>query len=70
MSARDQDEGINDTVVYAIISGNLEIGGVPSFSITPSTGVIRVNVTQLDREQHSSYTLTVQVGSALMIHSE
>ena len=65
VSARDQDEGIMDSVVYSITDGNLEIDGVPSFSINPTSGLISVNTNELDRELHPRYSLTVQVCSIL-----
>lgn len=59
--ALDQDLGVNDDVVYEIISGNLEIGGQNSFVINNETGVIFVNVNSLDRETYQQYMLTVMV---------
>lgn len=59
--ALDQDLGVNDDVVYEIISGNLEIGGQNSFAINNETGVIFVNVNSLDRETYQQYMLTVMV---------
>ena len=61
MRAVDQDEGIDDAILYTISSGNLLINGTPSFAINESTGVISVNVPTLDREEHPTYTLTVTV---------
>ncbi len=60
--AFDGDRGVDDDILYEIISGNLEINGTPSFIIGRETGVISVNnISSLDRETHSQYTLTVQV---------
>lgn len=59
--ALDQDLGVNDDVVYEIISGNLEIGGQNSFAINNETGIIFVNVNSLDRETYQQYMLTVMV---------
>lgn len=59
--AVDQDEGIDDTILYEISGGNLLINGTPSFAINTSTGVISVNVPTLDREEHPIYQLIVQV---------
>ena len=61
VSALDQDFGINDAIVYRIISGNLVLNGVESFGIDNETGVIYVNTATLDRETHTNYLLTVQV---------
>ena len=61
VTAQDQDEGINDDVVYSIYDGNYLIGGIPSFSINASTGLITVNVPMLDREIHNMYLLLVEV---------
>lgn len=58
--AMDQDEGINDSIIYEIISGNSMINGTPSFAINVTTGWITVNAPQLDRETHSSYSLRIQ----------
>ena len=61
MRAIDQDFGVNDDVVYEIISGNLEINGTSSFAIDNETGVIYVNTNTLDRETYQQYMLTVMV---------
>ena len=61
VQARDQDEGINADILYAISSGNQLINGTPSFVINETTGEITVNVDKLDRETHSVYTLTIIV---------
>ena len=63
--AIDQDLGVNDDVVYEIISGNLNINGVPSFAINNETGVIFVNTETLDRETYQQYMLTVMVTQLL-----
>lgn len=59
--AFDQDQGINDAILYTITRGNLMINGTPSFFINESTGLITVNVPSLDREVHASYSLEVTV---------
>ena len=61
VEAIDQDEGLNESVTYLIVSGNDPLGGEPSFGINSTTGVIFVNVTSLDRERTAVYTLTVMV---------
>ena len=61
VEAIDQDEGLNESVTYLIVSGNAPLGGEPSFDINSTTGVIFVNVTSLDRERTAVYTLTVMV---------
>ena len=61
VEAIDQDEGLNESVTYLIVSGNDPLGGEPSFDINSTTGVIFVNVTSLDRERTAVYTLTVMV---------
>lgn len=57
----DQDEGINDNILYEISGGNAMINGTPSFSINETTGLISVNVPMLDREEHGMYSLFVIV---------
>lgn len=54
VTATDPDEGENGTVIYAIVGGN--VGG--AFTVTPSSGIIRVNGS-LDHETISSYNLTL-----------
>ncbi len=61
MSASDQDVGVNDDVLYSILSGNSILNGSESFAINATTGVIYVNTTMLDRETHQQYTLFVRV---------
>ena len=61
----DQDEGINDDIIYTISDGNLIINGTQSFAINESTGLITVDVPMLDREEHSMYTLTITVSLLL-----
>lgn len=61
VTAFDQDLGVNDAVVYEIISGNLEIDGIGSFAIDNETGVIYVNTSSLDRETYQQYMLTIMV---------
>ena len=65
--AMDLDRGVDDNVIYSITSGNNLIGGNDSFAINSSTGVIYVNVDQLDRETHLSYTLTVEVSHVMLM---
>ena len=59
--AIDQDFGVNDAVLYDIISGNLELDGVDSFAINNETGVLYVNTPTLDRETYQQYMLTIRV---------
>ena len=59
--AFDQDLGVNDAVLYDILSGNLEINGVDSFAINNETGVIYVNTPTLDRETYQQYMLIIRV---------
>ena len=67
VSARDGDTGVNDDVFYTLEdAGNYLINGQPSFIIYAETGEISVNVTSLDRETHSSYSLTVTVGGPFL----
>lgn len=61
VTAIDQDFGVNDDVVYEIISGNLELNGNNSFAIDNETGVIYVNTNTLDRETYQRYMLTIRV---------
>ena len=61
VTAFDQDVGVNDDVIYSILSGNNPINGSESFAINSTTGVIYVNTTVLDRETHASYQLTIGV---------
>lgn len=61
MHATDQDEGINDDILYTLSNGSLLINGTPSFSINATTGLITVNVPILDREEHPMYTLQIMV---------
>ena len=62
--AMDGDTGVNDDVLYTLEdTGNGLIDGQLSFVINSVTGQISVNVSSLDREEYSSYTLTVQVRS-------
>ena len=64
VSALDGDRGVDDSVFYSLEDdGNSLIGGEVSFVIGNETGEISVNVTSLDRETHTSYTLTVKVGA-------
>jgi hypothetical protein len=65
VGAEDQDEGVNDDIIYAITDGNLLINGTMSFSINESTGLISVNVPMLDREEHPMYDLTIRVSATL-----
>ncbi len=65
----DQDEGINDAILYSISNGNEEIDGIPSFAIDNTTGMITVNVPSLDRETHSSYQLEIQVSVSFLLLS-
>ena len=64
VSAFDQDVGVNDNIIYSIISGNSILNNTPSFDINATTGVIFVNTFQLDRETHATYTLLIEVGVA------
>ena len=60
--ARDGDTGVDAEIFYSLeTTGNSLIDGELSFAIDEVTGEIAVNVTSLDRETHSSYSLTVQV---------
>ena len=61
VTAFDGDRGVNDNIIYTIVSGNLDINGTESFDINMTTGMIFVNVTMLDRETHEEYRLTVEV---------
>ena len=58
--AVDQDMGINDTILYSIVGGNV-VNGTQYFDIDRSTGVIFVSVAALDRETVGTYSLSVQV---------
>lgn len=64
----DQDEGINDSILYEILGGNAVINGTPSFSVNETTGVITVNVPMLDREEHPTYSLSVIVSCCAFQH--
>lgn len=57
----DQDEGIDDDILYSITSGNTPINGTPSFVIDETTGWITVNVPILDREEEDQYNLIITV---------
>ncbi len=57
----DQDEGIDDDIIYSIASGNTRINGTPSFFINETTGWITVSVPLLDREEEEEYILTIMV---------
>ena len=62
----DQDEGINDDIIFSILpSGNTRIDERPSFIINEVTGWITVNVPVLDRETEEEYSLNVRVMSLL-----
>lgn len=62
VSARDGDIGVDDEVFYTLQDrGNEDINGSLIFSINQTTGEVFVNVSNLDRETNSSYTLTVEV---------
>ena len=67
VTAVDQDFGVNDDVIYEIVSGNLGIDGIESFAIENETGIIYVNTNSLDRETYQQYTLIVMV---TYIHTE
>ena len=63
--AVDGDTGVNDDVFYTLEEdGNDLIDGQLSFVVDNVTGELSVNVTSLDRETYSSYTLTVKVCAA------
>ena len=61
MTAVDGDRGVNDDIVYTLVSGNMVINDTESFGINMTTGIIFVNAPVLDREIHQVYTLTVEV---------
>lgn len=66
MVAIDQDEGIDDDIIYSITSGNTFINGTPSFVISNTTGWITVNVPLLDREEEEEYNLIITVRIAFI----
>ena len=69
VSARDGDIGVDAAIFYTLEdAGNSLIDGNLSFVINSTTGEIFVDVASLDRETHSSYSLTVQV--SLFSHSK
>ncbi|KAI6657182.1 Hedgling [Oopsacas minuta] len=60
VQAEDTDHPlIATTFTYSIIFGNDQIGGLDSFTIDPTTGVISVAVTMLDHEEHPDYALVI-----------
>lgn len=59
--ARDGDMGVNDSIIYSIVSGNELINETYLFIIDNETGVISVNISRLDRETDDEHTLVVQV---------
>ena len=60
--AMDGDRGVDDEIFYRLEdAGNSLIDGDLSFIIDPESGELSVNVTSLDRELHSLYSLTVKV---------
>eukprot|EP00051_Salpingoeca_urceolata_P025110 m.445779 g.445779 ORF g.445779 m.445779 type:complete len:6907 (-) comp20305_c8_seq21:164-20884(-) len=61
VNATDQDEGVNQEIVYSFQSSAPAMDLTnPQFVIDPVTGVVRTGITPLDREATSAFVLTVR----------